>query len=375
MNFSEINILLGEEGCWWFDPWWEIDHWYDTIQITKTDVISAVDFLKSIFSSEWVKSLGENSLKHPFLQLIFFGRGVSQLCGIYELAERYRTVISTEGYKSVLANYKTIEHSRSADFEAFFLNVLKKAGCDVSFITAKPKHGRTPDILINNLSNAFVVECKCIQESDSEKWVTNYAHVFGSLIMNAAPDQCGVLYCPVQFAIDPHDYGGPEFVSYQLAATIDTLPIVNYLKSIRLLSPQHRYIDLGSKGYLYIFPKCIEFPSQSYMPEISSKFVGRRLVQNAIQKASSQIRAFGKPGIAAVFYDSPPDIGVLKQELPKIFKEHKEDYALLMGVVIFPAQNLLNYVRPMWISNPFASSAPEDYGLPSLLMNAVNPIV
>lgn len=375
MNLDGVSKVLSEEGCWWFDPWWEIDYWYDTIQITKTDAISAVDFLKSIFTSEWVKSLGENSLEHPFLQLIFFGRGVSQLYDIYELAERYRTVICTEGYKSVLENYKTIKHSRSANFEAFFLNVLKKAGCDVSFITAKPKYGPTPDILVKNLDKEFIVECKCIQESDAEKWVVNYAHAFGNLIVNAAPGVYDVFYCPHQLAIDPYDYGYPEFGSYQLAATIDTLPIVNYLNSIGFISLQDSYIDLGPKGHLYVLPKSIGFPSQTYIPETTSKFVGRRLVQNAIKKANAQISAFGKPGIAAIFYDSPPNIGVLKQELPKIFEEYKEDYALLMGVVIFPAQNLLNYVRPMWISNPFASIAPEDFGLPSLLTEVINPWV
>jgi hypothetical protein len=370
---EQINKLLKEDGCWWLNPWWEDDHWYGSIAITKQDVLIAVEFLKSIFSKDWARSLGNDPLQHPFLQLIYFGKGLSQINKIYHLAERLRVVIKIDGHKSVLDNYKTIVQAHSANLEIFLAYVMSMTKRDVSFISAKSKKGRTPDILIKNNGKDFVIECKCIQDSDCEKWVSNYSNYYSSLLMNAIPAGCEIFYNLGQLKIDPIDYGYPELFSYQLAATIDALPLINFLRSINHFSSKYHYINFGSKGELYVLPTSDKFRSQLGSPEISQGFIGRRLVGNAIKKANLQISEFGKPGVAAVSYGSPPDIGALKQMLPRLFDAHRKEYSLLMGVIIFPMQNLLKYVRPIWIANPFSEFSSEEFGIPESFVNILDP--
>lgn len=98
-----------------------------------------------------------------------------------------------------------------------------------------------------------------------------------------------------------------------------------------------------------------------------------RLVGNALKKAIAQINEFGKPGIAAAFYFNPPEVGALKLQLPKVFERETEKYRHLMGVLVFPAQNILKYIQPIWISNPYAGFDANEYGLPSALVDTLNP--
>ena len=60
--------------------------------------------------------------------------------------------------------------------------------------------------------------------------------------------------------------------------------------------------------------------------------------------------------------------------LPKVFNQHTEEYQYLMGVLVFPAQNILKYIKPIWIENPDTVFNAIDYGLPKTLKDSLNPI-
>ena len=375
MNIEDAISLLINDGNWWFDPWWEQDRWYALGSIKKVRFLEAIEFLKTIFSKEWVKSLGDDPLRHPFLQLIFFGQGLPQINNIYQLAKRLQVIIRLNGHKSALQDYKTINQAYNADFEMFLAYVFHSLGSHVSFIVAKSKKGRTPDILVNNNGIEFVVECKYIQPSEAERWVSNYSLAYSHLLMDALPTHYEMFYRLRQTDINVSDYSYPKLGSFQLAAIIDSLQIINYLKNIGPFSPKYNYIDMGTKGELFVIQKGNLFRSQIQMPEISQSFTGRRLVGNAIIKANRQISEFGMPGIAAIYFGAPPDIGALKLEIPKLFCENKEQYSLLMGIIVFPMQNLLKYIRPIWIANPFSKFRPQDYRLPELLVDILDPYI
>lgn len=370
---EKVTELLKKKGNWWFDPWWEEDRWYASSHIEKDKLLDSIDFLKSIFPKEWIKSLGDEPLFHPFLQLLFFGKGLSQINSIYFLAERIRLIVKIDGYVSVLNNYKTIAQAKSANLEMFFAEVMSTVGGKVSFIPAKPKKGRTPDLLIDIEGKEFVVECKCIQDSEFEKWMQNYSRDFSCAIMDAIPADYDVFYFHPRFNIEPEDVGHPDLFSFRLAAILDVLPIVNQLKAICPFSPKYSYIDMGFKGSLCLFPKNDQINSRIEMPEVPQDFIGRRLVGSAIIKANQQIAEFGKPGIVVVSYGYPPELGALKMIVPRLFEQRRDEYSLLMGVLIFPMQNMLRYVRPIWVANPFSVFSVEDFGLPELLERVLDP--
>ena len=361
-----------ETGCWWFDPWWEADSWFSGEGLSKIDFLEGIELLKSLLTPNWVRSLGDDPLRHPFLQLVHFGQGLWQISGLYALAERFRRLRDMEGFTPVLKSYKSLAEARSADLETFMAYVMAKKCQDVSFIRAKSKHGRTPDILAVNHDSEFVVECKTVSDSEAEIWVNNYGRSYSQLIMDAVPEGFEVIFWSSDPDVNPDQYNYLSPRSYQLAAAIDAYPII---RQIERFGDRPRYIDMGYPGQLWIIPTGSELRSSISVPSISKEFVGRRLVGNAIRKANRQISDYGKPGIAAISYAAPPDTGALLTKLPQLFGQFREEYRYLMGVLILPAPNILTYIRPVWVANPYSDFAPAEVGLPDLLLEALDPIV
>lgn len=249
--------------------------------------------------------------------------------------------------------------------------MLEKECEDVAFIRAKSKRGRTPDILAMNRGLEFVVECKTVNDSEAEVWIRNYGHCYSGLIMDAMPDGFHVIYRSAHPMVNPKEYDISSPRSYQLAAAIDTQPII---QRIQQFGGKPRYINMGYPGELWIFPSGTELRSSISVPSVSNDFTGRRLVENAIKKANKQISEYGKPGIVAISYAAPPETGVLRTMLPKILASYKDQYRLLMGVLVLPAQNILTYIHPIWVANPSSDSNPADFGLPELLDKTLQPI-
>lgn len=363
MRLHEVNKYLREYGCWWFDPWWEQERWFKGVKLSQSLFLEEIQFLKSIFTESWVKSLGDDPLQHPFLQMVHFGQGLSQISSLFSLAERLQFIVEIEGYKPVLDSYKSLQEARSADLEIFMASVLGQSYTSVSFIRARPKKGRTPDILVSANESDFVVECKTVSDSQAEKWVGNYNRYFSRLMFSALPDNIALIYRPLTAEIDPTEYGDPHNSSYQIAASVDAYPIIEYLRNFR---EKPEYIDMGVRGELIISPKYEGLSSSIETPSISREFVGRRLVKNAIMKANRQISDYAKPGIAAISYGYPPQAGELKLKLTEMFEQYSEEYQYLMGVLIFPAQNILEYIPPIWVTNPSSICSPTSFGIPKV---------
>ncbi|BBB26812.1 hypothetical protein [Amphritea japonica] len=373
---DDLNQQIVDAGNWWFNPWWLEDRWYSPgATVQKVDIVEAIELLKTVLTKEWVMSLGDDPFRHCFIQLIHFGKGLSQLSNIYQQAKKLRLALELDGHESIIDSYKRVEQAGSAKLELFMAYVMSETGYDVSFIKAKPKKGRTPDILVDLQGNRFVVECKSLQDSVTEQWFDDYVSEFGRLVMFLIPTGYEVAYRPIDIELDPSDYGYPNYGSYKLAATVDALPIIQKLKQIGPFTPKYQYHDLGSKGELYIAPSGVGLTGRMAIPEITQAFVSRRLLSNGVKKAAAQILEYGLPGMVSVFYTSPPDIGVLKCDLLKLFAADIDAYKLVIGVLIFPAQNILRYIQPIWVSNPYADNKAEDFGLPSLLSKELDPLV
>lgn len=371
MLLDEINRYLQEYGCWWFDPWWEQERWFKGIKLSQASFLGEIEFLKTIFTESWVKSLGDDPLQHPFLQMANFGQGLSQIGSLFSLAERLRFLTTVDGYEPVLNSYKSLQEARGADLEIFMAFVLGRVYQTVSFIRAKPKYGRTPDILVNAKISDFVIECKTVSDSQKEIWVDNYSRCFSQVVFSALPDHISVIYRPQAAEIDPKEYSCSMKGSYQIAAAIDAYLV---LESFQFFHGRPVYVDLGHRGSVVLAPKFEGLSTCIHPPSISHAFIGRRLVENALIKANRQISGYGKPGVVAISYGYPPEKGALRLNLVKLFKQRAKEYEYVMGVLVFPAQNILAYIPPIWVGNPYSKSNPADFELPQALEAVLGPL-
>jgi len=348
----------------WKNKWWYKNKWRSWVNLTDEDFESSMNILKKEFDENWLHSLGVSKDQHPVVNKVSYGEGVPQLSYLLRIASYINDLNELDGFNNVLKAYKSIQLFKGAELELFMAHVLYKSKYDVSFIVPKPKKGKTPDILAKCKNGEFVVECKFIDDAKGELWFNRYYTQFAMNIMNEVPHGKALIYIPENQYLDIWAYGYPNnLVSSSIAAYIDSLDVVNHIKKLKFGFCKNAYIDVHNKGKIYWMDETDEIRSEVNTPELNHRFINRRLISRGVNTANLQIQEFNKPGIAAIFQSKPVYEIDLKKTLCHLFEENKELYSKLMCVLVFPAQNILEYIEPILVENPYSDIQLDEFDI------------
>lgn len=370
---------LGEElhdasatGDIWKDNWWHKSVWRDELGLSLSEIDTRICVLRENFTPQWVKSLGDSLPYHPVIQNVYFGEGRSNLAYLLQLSEQISGLRKIPGFGRVLSAYKEVGTAKSAELEMFMAHVVKQAGCAVEFIAPKPKKGKTPDILVRSGSREFVVECKFLQDT-AEQWMREYQMHFGSLVIDCIPKGVACIYMAEEPKLDVRRYGYPrKLTPPYIAASVDVRALREAIKCLGTGAPA--WMTISGKGTLGVLHESETCRSSIQIPDLDTRFLLKRLLNNGVKKASTQINAYGLPGIIAVFHSTPADYTFLKLAFLALVREAPEEVRDIVGLLVFPMQNILQYVRPMWIANPVNSLSLKELGLNEPFTTSLCPI-
>lgn len=359
----------------WSNEWWLKPQWREQINLSDEEINRCFEILKSTFNQEWIATLGDDPRYHPLVREVIFGEGLHQIDYLLGLAHKIENLAEVSGFKTVLRSYKKVKEARSAELEMFIASCLIDGGYGTEFITAKPKKGKTPDILASKNGKAFTVECKYVSIAEAEKWITNYNMHFGIKIFDLAPKDTSIIYVPYDQNIDIRSYGYPDkLIPAKLSAELDTLAITNAVQNAHIDTKPPIYISIPGRGEVLLLPEGSETDGRVSIPELNTKFLLNRLFRNGIEAANQQIHEYGRPGIAVTFQAEPADPYSIKQKLDLIISKNPSIYSSLMGVLIFPCQNILKYINPYWVANEFSHYNVDDYGIIEFFDEFFSPI-
>lgn len=351
----------------WKNQWWLKHDWRSQIRLTDDELQARINLLKSIFDQKWVQSLGDDPMRHPFLQNLLLGEGVSQVRHILELADQIETLRDLNGFHGVLKKYRSLQHPMSAHLEMFMGGVLKRAGYGVEFIVPCHKKGKTPDILVTAKSGrAFSIECKYLIDANAERWIRRYQDRFFSELQRAVPDGIALYYWHYS-DLEIREYGHPDNLAVpEIAAIIDVMPIVRAIEGLLIRNVIPGAAEVAGKGALGVFYEDEQMRSRLHAPDLNRRQLIHKLFGGGIQTAARQIREHGVPGIAAIFQSQPASFAAIESWFKKLVENDRELYEGLMGILVFPAQNILHYVRPLWIANPYGELNPASVDIPKV---------
>lgn len=375
MFFSDRLVRAQEAGDIWSDQWWRQPTWRNQISLTDEELASRFSLLSSVFDKDWVMSLGEGLFAHQIIQDQVGQEGMPAISRLLRLSSYLVELSSLVGFNRVLSDFKTIQHVHSAEFELFMAHCLLKAGCEVDFIVPKAKSGKTPDISANLNGYEFVVECKRLTRGPGEPWISGYERLFSQILMDSVPEGVALNYQVTSNPLDIQEYGYPNNLTpYELSAHIDTFPIVEQIKEVLNLEKVPLSFEIPGKGICRLFFDNESFRGRVEIPEVSESYYLKRLFLNGVFKANDQISGYGVSGVAAVFQEYPAGLHAIKRELYRVFENEKDRFKLLMGVLVFPAQNILKYIRPYWVKNPWAVESVDEVGLEKALEPLLLPL-
>lgn len=376
MELDEKLKLVSETGRIWESKWWLAPNWRSQISLSDDEIAFHFSILEAEFNETWVKSLGENLHQHPLVQWLYFGKDRSHLRALLRTADYLHSLKDLTGFNRVLKDFKTIEQNRSADMEMCLAYSLVKSGFNTNFVIPKAKKGKTPDIIATKDGEEFVVECKYLRSERAESWIRNYRIHFCIEL-----DKCvtpGLTLCYTQYnsGIDIYRYGYPKnLVSPVLAAKIEAIKVVEVIKGLVPDGDSHHYKEIFGGDVLLILPNNDCIRGSIVLPDFEDAFLMRRLTSNGVREAFKQIEAFEKPGVAAVYQDFPADFGIVKKELDVYFQSGENIKKYLIGVLINQSQNLLKYIEPYWIPNPYFKNEKLMAMVDDTIKKMFNPIV
>jgi len=369
---DDVRSKSGDTIKLWESQWWLKNKWRKNISLTNEKLEKYFDVLKSEFDENWYLSLGENRKRHPVAMSLQFGEGLPQISHLLRLAAYIIELSHVDGFARVLKDYKSIQSARNTEFELFMAHALLKSKQDVSFITPKPKKGKTPDLLVKNHNCDYVVECKFLDYAENERWFSQYRFEYGRLIMAEIPENVSLVFIPSTTQLDITQYKfGNSLTNPLVAALVDTLSAIKYIRKIVFgfsVSGDH-YID--HIGRFVWSKRESELQTSIHLQDLDYRFLMRRLINNGLNKAIKQINAMHMPGLAAIFQEAPASDGDLVNILHDVFISNPEQYANLMAVIVFPAQNILQYIRPILIENPHSKNKIDDFEI----RNALYPLL
>lgn len=375
ISLSEELSAIATSGRLWDNPWWLKPEWREKFPLSDEEYAHHFRLLQECFDEEWVRGLVGDIKKHPLFGTLLIGESVHQIRTLLALADNLKRLKDVHGFSRVLGDYKTELQARNAGFEMSMGGAFAKAGCDVEYIVPKSRKGQTPDILVRNGEKEFTVECKFMSDATREKWIDRYQTWYSRRISASVPTEYSVRFHPFVEHLEPSCYGPHDGLTPpELAAELDTLQvrtaIEEMLYSFRL--PQYRWIE--GKGTLAVFPEGYDHMGEIGRPGLSRRFFFNRLVSNGIKTASKQIQAYSRPGIASVFYSGVSDLGWIKPAVQQVFLEKPEGFECVMGVLLFPMQNVLEYISPYWIENESSAFSAAEIGVTDMLHELFRPI-
>jgi len=371
---DEVRRFCDPAGLWQ-DQWWWKPHWRDQIALSDREVRKRISVLEREFDTSWAVALGSRLLEHPLVQSLTFGEGLAQIRSLLGLADHLDRLRHVVGFNRVLADYRRLPSARSAELELFMGGLLHSLGVDVEFIPPKPKKGKTPDILARSGTREFVVECKYLNDAGAERWIKNYQTAFAMHIIRAVPKGVALAFKLHDPFIDISRYGYPDRLTpFQLAAAIDAQPTVDAIRDMLPEGLPSGYRTVGPFGDLVLLPESDAFRGSADIPTLDRSFLLRRLLRSGVLKANEQIRAYGKPGIAVVFYSKAAEIGLVKREFDEMVNAEPEKFDWLMALLVFPEQNILRYVRPFLVENWRSNYSLGAIGFAADLREMLDPV-
>ena len=71
--------LLKETGEWWSEPWWLEKSCLQNVNASKEDVEKSVEYLKGIFTKDWLRNYSGNPVANVLLRNTQYNHGYPQL--------------------------------------------------------------------------------------------------------------------------------------------------------------------------------------------------------------------------------------------------------------------------------------------------------
>lgn len=358
----------------WRDQWWWKPQWRKQINLSDQKLRNRIAVLEQEFDAHWAHSLRDRLGEHPLAQNILFCEGLAQAYSLLRLADDIQRLSNVNGFPRVLKAYKQLETARSADLELFMGGALSRLGLNVEFIVPKPDKGKTPDLLVRTSTGEFVVECKYLNDAKAENWVKDYTKYYWELVRDAVPNGVALFFKHRDEFIDVRRYGYPDLTPYQLAASIDAQSVLAAIREILSGGKRWGYRVVEPAGDILVLPESDVLRTCVVLPSLHPKALLKRLLGNGLTKANDQIRAFGIPGIAVVFYSEAAELGSIKREFEALIHEDPQKFEWLTALLVFPKQNILRYVRPYLIENPHSCYSLEALGVAVGLTQMFEPL-
>jgi len=375
MELSEHLQVISETGDAWRNKWWLKPNWRDFVELPDTELDTLLRILYETYDTKWVNSLGDNLGYHPLIQDITFGKSRHQLLHLVNLADDIKQLHEINGFNGVLKDYKTIQNARNARLELVIAAAMKRVGYEVSFIVPKPKKGKTPDILVSNGDSEFVIECKLVSDANSEIWFNNYSMEFSSSITRMMPKGNSYWYHPSTPPVDINQYRRPNgLMSPKLAAIMATLTVTQFVKEFAHSFQMSVWKEVPGMGEIFLTKDPEQDFGTIHMPEMNRDFLLYRLVNNGLEKANDQIRTYGKPGIAVIFYSGVRNLGLIKKDFNELIDKDPDKYRYLMGMLMLPMQNIMQYIHPYWLCNPMSEFSAEEMGITEKIDDQFMPV-
>lgn len=357
---------IRQTGEWWVDPWWLKDNWLEIRPLSSTEVETAIEYLKVIFTPDWLRKYEGELIENVFLRSVIYDQSAFTRHYLVALAERLKRLEGTRGFSAVLDNLRGRQESDAADMELQLAYYFAQEGYQVDFPIAKSKKGKTPDIrLTKGLSN-LAVECKRLRLGEDAAWLSSVLSHVSSQLMNLA--EVNELWFEFSFSdkvlhrILESRKGGE--CAEDVAITI-VKRISDEIKTAvtRAQWPLWLLVSNCGEGFFY---KAKSKDSKINIPGLPDSLVFRRMLKNAISRATEQLRNENSPGLIAVHARDIPSEDCLVRYLNRFLFSAQES-AHVLAILILPWQGWFHHNRPHLIVNRNSLYRWDDSGVAAVL--------
>lgn len=366
---------LNKTGTWWSDSWWLDERWIENLNETRDDVEKAVEYLKGIFTSDWLKNYTGNPVANVLLRNTQYGQGLPYLENLISLSQHLKELEKIPTINAVIKNLKSSHESDSANMELELGYVFHNEGYTVEFPVPKSKKNKTPDVIVEKGNEKFAVECKKLKISKFESWIDQVLRALSIKAFNLAEESGFGIRYEFSKEIMPHLHS-----LYKNNESIE-VPIDNLLMRLsdsinRVSNKNHDWACIINEniGEGYISRNLIRTKGLLRTPEIPNSFKFGRLFENGIKNAMSQLTNLDCPGIAVIHLNAIPDYDFISDEMNKVFFANSETYSNIIGILVFPWQNMFERSQPCFVVNKTANFDIENSNMIDVIKKYHDPV-